>query len=294
MLRRAAIALAVLVTTLTVSGCGALRLETQDPPVETADEQEQLRQEHAEQSWALAELALSAAAKDPDIAPLLEAVAQDAQTQLVALGGIWRPSGRHLAQVAPVGDAADVLEALIAGAADALEAGVAADGDTAGMLAGIALSRSLRADQLAVALGAEPGALEPAMPAALDATSAGGLARTLDALGQAWEIVAARAEDATAARAEAERRRTAAQRVAEIAGLADTAEDPRSVSYDLDTTDLSVTIEALEADLVPWWLAQVPGTSGDDRRAVIDLALAAARDAGMAAPEAAVPPIVGA
>src|SRR5690606_7373884 len=138
-----------------------------------------------------------------------------------ALGGVWQPSGRHLEAATPRGDITAVGSSLDEAAASALETAMTTDGELASMFAGIAISRSLRADQLAAALGGEPDAVEPALPTALDPDSASDLVRTLDALGQVWEIVAARADDSAPARAEAATWRQAAQLVAEIAGVAD-------------------------------------------------------------------------
>lgn len=290
--RRLLAALAAVVTALTLAGCGALRLESEDPPAQSAGPEEQLRQEHATQTWRLAELARSAAATDPDHAAVLESVTQDALVQLDALGGVWQPAGRHLEPATPRGDAGAVVDLLAASTAAAAQSAIDGDGDLAGMFAGIAVSRSLRTDQLASALGTEPDAVEPALPDAVDPATSADLVRTLDALGQAWEVVAARSEDPASASAEAASWRDQAQQLAVLAGVADTPEDPRAVSYDL-AGDLDETIADLRADLVPCWLAQVATTTGEDRRAVIDLALAAARDAGLGEPGAEIPAILG-
>ncbi|WP_420113011.1 hypothetical protein [Pseudactinotalea sp.] len=293
MLRRALAVLAAAATALTLGGCGSLRLETGDPPAPSAGSEEQLRQEHAVQTQRIVELAQSAAESDPDLAPVLAPIAEDAMTQLGVLGGVWRPSGRHLEPATARGDAAAVETALRDAASSALEASLASDSDLASLFAGLAVSRALRADQLAAALGTEPGVVEPATPSALDPGSAADLIRTLDALGQAWEIVAARADDADQARVQAQAWRGAAQQAAELAGVADTPDDPRAVSYDLDATDLEATIADLESDLMPLWLEQVPTSTGDDRRTVVDLALTAARAAGLAEPGADIPAVAG-
>lgn len=290
--RRFLAALAAVVTALTLAGCGALRLESEDPPARSAGPEEQLRQEHATQTWRLAELARSAAATDPDHAAVLESVTQDALVQLDALGGLWQPAGRHLEPATPRGDARAVVELLTASAAAATQSAIDGDGDLSRMFAGIAVSRSLRTDQLAAALGIEPDAVEPALPEAVDPESSADLVRTLDALGQAWEVVAARSEDPASASAEAASWRDQAQQLAHLAGVADTPEDPRAISYDL-ADDLDAAIADLRADLVVCWLAQVASTTGEDRRAVIDLALAAARDAGLGEPGAEIPAILG-
>lgn len=286
------------VVALLLTGCADIRLETEDPPAATADAAEQHRQQLAVQSQQLADDAEHAAVTaDADVADLLLAIAADARVQLDTLGGVWAPAGRHLVTV-PRGDAAHVLDELTASAAQMRDDAIAADVGLAPLLAGISVSRSLRADQLATATGAEPGTLEPAWPSALDPSSAADLIRTVDAIGQAWEIRAARAslDDRDGWARRAENWRADAQELAALAGVADTDDDPRDVSYDLDTADLPATIADLRADLMGCWLAQVPTTEGEDRGAVIDLALTAARDAGMSdrdAADAEIPAIAG-
>lgn len=287
--------LAALLAMVALTGCGGLRLETQDPPRASPDAAEQHRQQLAQQAARLAADAEHAASTaEPETAALLTAIATDAQAQLDALGGVWVPAGRSLASL-PRGDAAYVLGELTTSAAQLREDAVAADAGLAPLLAGISVSRSLRADQLAVATGGEPGTMEPAAPAALDPGTAADLVRTVDALGQAWEIRAARAslEERASLAEHAAGWRSEAQQLAVLAGVADTDEDPREISYDLDTADLPATISGLRGELMESWLAQVPTTDGEDRGAVIDLALTAARDAGLSAPDAVVPPIAG-
>jgi len=295
MSRRLVPLLLAVLATVGLVGCG-VRLESPDPPTTAPDTAEQHRQELAlstQQLAADAEHASSSA--DLDVAELLGLVASDAQIQLDALGGVWEPAGRHLAGGVPQGDAGDVLAQLSATAAALREDAVEADGTVAPLLAGISVSRSLRADQLGALLGAEPATLEPALPGSLDAGTSVDLVRTVDAIGQAWEISAARASgDAQGEDAErAERWRGDAQELATLAGVADTGDDPRDISYDLDTSDLPGTIAGLRDELMECWLAQVPSTDGEDRGSVIDLGLTAARDSGLSEPGAEVPPIAG-
>ena len=280
---------------VTLTACGTLRLETADPAAATPDAAEQHRQQLAVQTQQLADDATHAAATaDPEVADLLLSIAADTRVQLDALGGVWAPAGRHLVSV-PRGDAEHVLSELTTSAAQMREDAITGDAELAPLLAGISVSRSLRADQLAEATGGEPGTLEPALPAALDPASAADLVRTVDAIGQAREIQAARSsmEDRERVADSAAVWRSDAQDLVALAGIADTDEDPREISYDLDTSDLPATIAALRGELMTGWLAQVPTTEGDDRGAVIDLALTAARDAGMSGPDAAVPAIAG-
>ena len=296
MTRRLVSLLLAALATLSLAGCGDVRLETQAPPAAAPDAAEQHRQELAlstRQLAADAEHATTTA--DPDVAELLGLIAADAQVQLDALGGVWEPAGRHLAAGVPRGDAGDVLAQLSTTATVLREDAVEAGGDVAPLLAGISVSRSLRADQLGALLGADPATLEPALPMSLDPSTSVDLVRTVDAIGQAWEISAARASgDAQRADAErGERWRGDAQELATLAGVADTGDDPRDISYDLDISDLPGTIAGLRGELMACWLAQVPSTDGEDRGSVIDLGLTAARDSGLSEPGAQVPPIAG-
>jgi len=293
-MRRVLVLLALAATLLT--GCGSVRLETTDPAPAEPGPAERQRQALAVTAERLAEVAEHALAQaDGDDAEVLAAVAADARTHLQVLGGVWRPSGRYAQELAPRGDADDVLAQLTAAAAQDRAAAADADAGAAGLLVGLSLSRQLRADQLATALGEEPLVVEPALPDALDPAPAADLVRTYDALGQAWEVVAARsqAEARADAAAQAERWRASAQDLAQLAGVADSPEDPRLVAYALDDDDLAATIDDLVADLVPCWLAQVPATSGEDRLRVVQQALAAAHDAGLDPPGADLPPLPG-
>lgn len=296
MARRLLALLAAAAAVLTLAGCGSLRLESEGPTADPPDPQQQLRQQLAVQTEQLSGLAAYAGqAADGDVAALLAALVADLDVQLASLGGVWRPSSRHLEPATPRGDAADVLAGLQESAVAVEDAAIVSDGELAQLYAGLAVSRSLRADQLAVALGGQPGVVEPALPTALDPTTSADLVRTLDALGEAWEVVAARSDgDVRAAAADtAAGWREQAQAVAALAGVADTPDDPREVSYDLDTTDLDATSAGLQADLMPSWLVQVSTTTGDDRRAVIALALTAGREAGLSDAGATPPPIAG-
>lgn len=298
MFRPASLRLLMLpVLIVALAGCGTLRLESPPPTIEPPTVTEQIRQRTAVDSVFLMRTAQAAAQEASGaVVPVLAAVADDAQVQAEALGGVWEPPGRHLSAPVPRDSPEAVLASLTGTATDARTAAVEQDGALALVLAGLAVSRSLRADQLTVALGDEPGTVQPDLPQQLDPAASAELVRTLDALGLAWEIRAARApeeDEQAAAVAAAEDWRTQALQIATIAGVADTDEDPRQVSYSLDVDDLAATIAALRADLPAAWLAQVTTTQGHDRERVIDLALTAAREAGMAGSGAEVPPLLG-
>lgn len=297
MVRRLVVLAAALALALGMGGCGAVRLETQDPPAATPDAVEQQRQALAEQAERLAVAAEEAAVApgaDAAVATVLAEVSADARTHLEILGGVWYPGGRHLTPLPQHADAERVLGLLVETAQQTRELAVTADGDLAPFLVGVTVSRLLRADQLAVALGSEPGAVEAALPTALDPVASADLVRTHDALGQAWETLAAREDgDARAeAAGTAARWRASAQELAALAGVADTADDPRLVTYALGT-DPSAAVDDLMRDLVDCWLAQVTTTTGEDRERVIDQALEAARAAGLGQPGAEVPEVPG-
>lgn len=288
MLRRLLVVLAVLATTMGVAGCGSVRLEEPPAAAPTADADEQLRQQAAEDTETLLHLASAADAPDDEVAALLAAVAEDATTQLDALGGVWEPPGRPVGRLLQAGDAADVLAMLSTSAVAARDGAVTTSGDLARTLAAIAVARTVRAAQLTTATGGEVESVDPALPPTLEADSAADLIRTLDAIGWLWEAIAARSGDDERAEAAATARawRTSAAGVAAIAGVADTPEDPRQVSYAVDTSDLPVAVATLRADLVGRWLAQLGTSTGDVRALVVDQAVAAALDAGLGAPGA--------
>ncbi len=283
----------VLVVAALLTGCG-LRLETEDPPTTAPDDAEILRQSLARHADSIARTAsLAATAEESDVATLLGAIATSAEEQRDVLGGVWVSSGRPMSAPVARGGAEEVLALLLA-AADAARAAPLGSDDPA-LLVGLELSWALRADQLATASGGEPAGVDDTLPSTLDATSAVDLVRTVDAIGWLWEVRAARSggDALTEASSTAVRWRARAEQLAEIAGLAGTDDDPREIAYAVDVDDPATSIATLTAELLPCWLAQVATTSGDDRGHVIDRAHLAARAAGLSAPDADVPAVVG-
>ncbi|MFV0425637.1 MAG: hypothetical protein ACK5KU_01215 [Beutenbergiaceae bacterium] len=294
-LPRAVAIVAVLCAALIIgTGCGPVRLETQAPEAVVPDEAEQRRQAFAIETRNLERGArLAAAGADPQIASILQEVADDAAQQLTALGGLWRPRGRQVAHFPhlPLDAVLDRLDQTSQELRDSLPQ---VDPSAQLLYASIAINRTLRAEQLRLAFGQEPTTLEPALPEVLDPQASAPLIQTMDALGQIWEVVAAREEEPDAAQATAARWRAQAQEIARIAGVADTESDPRLVGYTIDPTDPAATIAQLHGELVPGWLAQVSSTSGADQQLVIDQVIVWALNAGLGTPGAEIQALMAA
>lgn len=303
---RAAAALLLAAAVAATGGCG-LRLETPPPPTPTPDAVELVRDATARDAVALAELATAAAEGEPvELAAVLVGVAEASQAHATALGGVYEmfpdgaspaPSPAPSPSPSPAGpsapatppptpDAAAVLARLDeAAAAAARDADAVADGDLARLLAAVAVSRGLLAEQLAAATG---GSRQPReltvpeqLPAGLAPDAAAAVVQSEDALGMVWEVVAARsAEPARTAAAErAVLHRERAQAWAEAAGLAGTADDPRASAYGLpaELTGATVTPEAavavaegLEADLAVVYATLVADAAPGERGPLLD------------------------
>lgn len=288
---------AAVLLVLVLTSC-SVRFDTPPDPVPTPDAAESLRAELAERTETLIAVAGAARSDDEDVAAELTAIATASEAQLAALGGIWTPPPRP-------GDASptpsptpepgatpqDVL-ATLTDAATQVHQAVGAevwDADSATLLASIALYRDGALSRLADALGVEaPEAPEPTedLPAQLGPASTG-LCRTLDGLGYALEVQAARSAGDQQDRAErrAARDRALAEQVAVLAGYDGTADDPRQVSYAVGE-DLQETIETWQAQLVPAWLALVGPAAAEDRPLLLTQARAAAARVSLPADEA--------
>ena len=160
------------------------------------------------------------------------------------------------------------------------------DADVATLLASIAVYRDGALSRLSRALGSDAPALPQAaadLPRQLGPDSAP-LCRTLDGLGYALEVQAARrggARDDGAA-TQAQSHRALAEQVAVLAGYDGTDSDPRQVSYAVDD-DLDETIARWQAELVPAWLATIGPAAPEDRALLLSQTRAAA---GVAPPPA--------
>lgn len=264
------LAAAVAVAVLALSGCG-LRLETPEPTEPSPDAAETVRAAAVDDALALADGAEQlAGGADPALAPVLTLVQDAATEHATQLGGIYdsglpQPTGSPTATTAALTGPDELLTLLGSTAIRArTEALAAPDPQMARLLAVIAAARAQQAVQLAAALGTDVPALttddpEPAAdPTAgeadgsgsgdgsataaagtgLDAGTMSALIAAEDQAGFGYEVAAARLADDARARALAAARthRARAEEWARQAGVADTGQDPRRVSYDLGGT----------------------------------------------------------
>lgn len=269
----------------TTAACD-LRREGAAAITPSPDATEEVRQRAAQQASALAASAATLeeslraggaaavgapAADAAALATALAGVREAARTHLDGLGGVWvpfpaetspapqSPSGAGGSSAAPSTgpDAASLVADLTtAGAAAQTDAAAVEDGRLARLLASIGLADELWAARLAQLCGLPA----PEAPAAVAPDAAGLSAETLapliaseDALGAAWELDAARSQDAArdAAASLAAAHRTVARTWAQAAGGDGVAGDPRRAAYDLPTvlTDPASAPEARTAVL---------------------------------------------
>ncbi len=282
---------------LALTGC-SVRLDSPPPEVPTADAAETVRAELAESTETLITLARAAAGEEggEDASAELLALADASAAHLEALGGIWTPPPRPddpspTPEPEPTATGEEVLAALTEAAGQVQEALAEPlwEPDTATLLGSIAVYRDGALVRLAETIGSEaPAAPEPdgALPEQLDAGTAP-LCRTLDALGYAYEVQAARGsgDERDRAVARAEQSRALAEQVAVLAGYDGTADDPRQVSYAVGE-DLSETIGTWRAQLVPAWLTLIGPASAGDRSVLLTWTRAAAAAAPPPADEA--------
>lgn len=281
---------------LVLTGCG-VRLDLPPAPAPVPEGQDAVRQESALTVELIAESAQAAARDAPEqVAPLLQAVADDARAHLDALGGVWQPPPRpddgsdEIAAQQP-DDGAD--EAAGAGAADVLglletastdfpgHAG-AVDEELATLLVSISVNQHLHARDLRSGLELEaleaPEAGADPFPETLG-QGAAPVVRILDARGYIAEVRAGRASGDEAAQLadQAGRLRAQAEELAARAGISGTAQDPREVAYELDLEDLPGQDQDLALALVPAWLDLLAAAEGDDRDLIAAQVLITAR-----------------
>jgi hypothetical protein len=303
------------------SGCSDLRLEGAQPTTPSAGPVEQVRQRAAEQAIALAASAsglesalrtggggaVGAPAADPTaLATALAGAREAARTHLDDLGGVWVPfpdaspssaapqspsadEGTPAASPSSAGDVAAFVSALGAAAeATQADAATVTDRTLARLLASIGLADELWAARLATLAGlpapaGTPPAAPTGVPAGLSPDALAPLIASEDALGAAWEVVAARSADAARdhAAALATAHRDTAQAWAKAAGLAGVAGDPRRAAYQLPAvlTDPASAPEArtavlagLEDRLAGTWLDLVAQAEPDGRGALVSAA----------------------
>lgn len=274
---------------LALAGC-SVRLDSPPPEVPTPDAAEALRAELTEGTEQLITLAHAAAGEDGEeegsVGAELLALADASAAHLEALGGTWTPPPRPddpspTPEPEPTATPQDVLTTLTDAAAQVQEAVAEPlwEPEAATLLASISLYRDAALVRLAEALDTDsPAPAEPdgTLPEQLDAATAP-LCRTLDALGYAYEMQAARSsgDQRERATARAEQDRALAEEIAVRAGYDGTADDPRQVSYAVGE-DIGETIETWQAQLVPAWLTLIGPASAEDRTVLLTWARAAA------------------
>ncbi|WP_345038566.1 hypothetical protein [Georgenia daeguensis] len=285
---------------LTLAGCG-LRLETPPPVAPSPDPAEEVRQDAAAEAAVIA-ATVSDVTAEGATAELLARIGEEAGAHLDALGGVWvawpdgAPEGAVTPEPAatsavPDPDAADVLELLTTGAADAREGAVAAPtDDLAAVLAAVSLSRAHGAAEVAAATGAtapESAAAPLTREALLVRGVDGPTLRVLDQARFAYETVAARS--AGAARESAVARAAHLQSLVDVA-LEEGAPDERLGVYDLPGADDEAGLSAeqaavvdAESRLLEHWVFSLGLVAPDARGALVDAAADSARrlvDAG--------------
>lgn len=300
---RVAGTLAVLAAALGLSACG-LRLETPPPTAPEPDAVETVRQRATADALGLAVLAEHVAA--PEL-PSAQRSAEVAVLHVEALGGpyTWRPpdavedAGDGTPPDEPPGGTAVTPERLVqaleeTAASARADAAAVDDPGMARLLASVSASRLLLADAVRRESGQEPaGTPEPfappeVLPDGVAGSTVTALVQSEDALGLAWEVVAARtpAEARAPAADRAAAHRDRALGWAEAADLVGTGLDPRRVAYDLpqpllatgeDLTALRTEVGALERDLATSYASAVQAAAPEQRAALVDALVDAAR-----------------
>jgi hypothetical protein len=299
-----------------MSGCAALRVDSGGPVTPSANAVEQARQRQALGAVRVREAvdaALDAAHSRELVADLAD-VRSAAAKHLVELGGVWVPFPSQSPTVPTPSDVPEVTSAATGTAADdatdaaplvhvlteesgsaLADAQTVTDARLARLFASIAVARRLQAERLASSAGLEappwPTPTPPtAIPTGLSATALDPAIASEDAIGLAWEVVAARSSGAarTAATTRAAAHRERARTWAEVTGVAGTGLDPRRVSYSLPNAILDPTVDTaardtalagLEADLSALWLGLASTSAPGARAPLVDAFADAARTA---------------
>jgi hypothetical protein len=207
----------------------------------------------------------------------------------------------------PVQAATELVDLLTETAASArADAGAVADGRLARLLAAVAANRLLLAESLAAAAGlpapvgaptdATEGGTAPgvfvvpeSVPTGVSEADVATLVQSEDAVGLAYEVVAARSADEARARsaARATEHRDHAQAWAEAAEIAGTGLDPRRTSYALapvltdpagDPAAVTAELARLEGDLAVTYASLVPQAEPGSRTPLVDALVAATRE----------------
>lgn len=210
----------------------------------------------------------------------------------------------------PVQAATELVALLTETAASArADAGAVADGRLARLLAAVAANRLLLAESLAAAAGLPAPAGAPtagtdvteggtapgvfvvpeSVPTGVSEADVATLVQSEDAVGLAYEVVAARSADEARARsaARAAEHRDHAQAWAEAAGIAGTGLDPRRTSYALapvitdpagDPAAVTAELARLEGDLAVTYASLVPQAEPGSRTPLVDALVATTRE----------------
>lgn len=210
----------------------------------------------------------------------------------------------------PVQAATELVALLAETAASArADAGAVTDGRLARLLAAVAANRLLLAESLAAAAGLPAPAGAPAtgadateggtapgvfvvpatVPTGVRETDVTTLVQSEDAVGLAYEVVAARSADEARARAAARaaEHRGHAQAWAEAAEIAGTGLDPRRPSYALapvltdpagDPAAVTAELARLEGDLAVTYASLVPQAEPGSRTPLVDGLVATTRE----------------
>lgn len=301
---RSTAATLALVTVLggVLGGCG-VRLESEPPPIPTADAAEQARASAVEDALALGEAASTLTAgveANSPTALVLAQIESGSTAHADALGGRWTPPPRPTpaetvgSPELTVASPADLVVALSEGFTQARDGATQASGEEATLLSSIALWRALAAWQLA---GTIEGFDTAALPVggvddlALSLSTLTGvedLIHGLDAAAFGYEAMAARTDvegRAAAWNARAARLRGTGQVLAAASGIDGGANDPREAIYDVaDLIALPAENAAasVETELATLWITAP--LSGALRASAIDAALDSMRRAAELAP----------
>lgn len=301
--RRTARTLVAVLVVLTASGCG-LRLESEPPPLPVPDAVEVVRDRTASDAVTIAETAEQAIATSPDaVADLLASLAAASAAHAEALGGPYTPfpdlppDAEPTATAPPPLGVDELVELITTSATAALaDADATEDAPLARLVAVIGLSRLLHADAITAAAGdpvPPPDVAVPELvPDGVTGQQVSVLVHSEDALGLAWEVLAARFTDAER-RAAADRatvHRLRAQDWALAAGIAGTGQDPRRSTYalpaeltdpDAGVVDLLAVTAVLEAELAAGYLGAAGEAAPGGRTALLELALDCLRAAAV-------------
>ena len=308
-------AVALVAGVLLLSGC-EVRLETPEPTAPAADEVETVRQRPTADAISLHVLAerVAASTADPGLATAVADVAVRSAAHTEALGGVYVPFPSRTPTPTPTDDppasapaptdspapadpaaatVVDVVALLDETAASArADAAAVSDGALARLIASIAVARATSAQVLSdlAAVPAEsrtapePPAAPDVVPPGVPGSAVAEVVLSQDAVGLAYEVVAARSEGDARARAAARavEHRDTAELWAAAAGILGTDADPRRASYALpavivapdgDPAVVQAELARLEGELCAAYTSMVAQAEPGSRSPLIDAML---------------------